>query len=47
MRGGSSKGLYFRKQDLPADEALRDRVLVAAMGSDARQIDGARRRAIR
>ena len=41
MRGGSSKGLYFRKEDLPADEALRDRVIVAAMGSDARQIDGA------
>ena len=41
MRGGSSKGLYFRREDLPADEALRDRVLVAAMGSDARQIDGA------
>ena len=41
MRGGSSKGLYFRKEDLPADDALRDRVLVAAMGTDARQIDGA------
>jgi 4-oxalomesaconate tautomerase len=41
MRGGSSKGLYFRKEDLPADEAVRDRVLVAALGSDARQIDGA------
>ena len=41
MRGGSSKGLYFRKEDLPADAALRDRVIVAAMGSDARQIDGA------
>ncbi len=41
MRGGSSKGLYFRREDLPSDEALRDRVLVAAMGSDARQIDGA------
>jgi 4-oxalomesaconate tautomerase len=41
MRGGSSKGLYFRAEDLPADEALRDRVLVAAMGADARQIDGA------
>jgi 4-oxalomesaconate tautomerase len=41
MRGGSSKGLYFRKEDLPADEALRDRVIVAAVGSDARQIDGA------
>jgi 4-oxalomesaconate tautomerase len=41
MRGGSSKGLYFRREDLPSDESLRDRVLVAAMGSDARQIDGA------
>ena len=41
MRGGSSKGLYFLKEDLPADEALRDRVIVAAMGSDSRQIDGA------
>jgi 4-oxalomesaconate tautomerase len=41
MRGGSSKGLYFSKDDLPADEALRDRVLAAAMGTDARQIDGA------
>jgi 4-oxalomesaconate tautomerase len=41
MRGGSSKGLYFRREDLPADEAVRNRVLVAAMGSDARQIDGA------
>ncbi len=39
MRGGSSKGLYFRKADLPADPALRDRVLVAAMGADKRQID--------
>ena len=41
MRGGSSKGLYFRKEDLPADAAVRDRVLVAAMGVDSRQIDGA------
>ena len=41
MRGGSSKGLYFRAQDLPAAEDERDRVLVAAMGSDKRQIDGA------
>lgn len=40
MRGGSSKGLYFRKEDLPADPELRDRVLVAAMGEDKRQIDG-------
>lgn len=41
MRGGTSKGAYFLASDLPADTALRDRVLLAAMGSpDARQIDG-------
>ncbi|HVY35379.1 MAG TPA: 4-oxalomesaconate tautomerase [Caulobacteraceae bacterium] len=41
MRGGTSKGLYFLKDDLPADIALRDKVLMAAMGSpDERQIDG-------
>jgi 4-oxalomesaconate tautomerase len=41
MRGGTSKGLYFRASDLPADTATRDAVLLAAMGSpDARQIDG-------
>ena len=40
-RGGTSKGLYFLKDDLPADLAARDAVLLAAMGSpDARQIDG-------
>jgi len=41
MRGGSSKGLYFKAEDLPADEAARDRILVTAMGADKRQIDGA------
>jgi 4-oxalomesaconate tautomerase len=41
MRGGTSKGLYFKAHDLPADRAARDAVLLAAMGSpDARQIDG-------
>lgn len=41
MRGGTSKGLYFLAEDLPADPAARDAVLLAAMGSpDARQIDG-------
>ncbi|MCB1739182.1 MAG: 4-oxalomesaconate tautomerase [Gammaproteobacteria bacterium] len=41
MRGGTSKGLYFDQRDLPADPAMRDRVLLAAMGSpDDRQIDG-------
>ena len=41
MRGGTSKGLYFHASDLPGDRTLRDRVLLAAMGSpDVRQIDG-------
>ena len=40
MRGGSSKGLYFHAHDLPADPDVRNRVLVAAMGADGRQIDG-------
>ena len=41
MRGGTSKGPYFRMRDLPAEPALRDRVLLSVMGSpDARQIDG-------
>jgi len=41
MRGGTSRGPYFRAEDLPADTARRDRVLLAAMGSpDLRQIDG-------
>ncbi len=41
MRGGTSRGPYFLAEDLPADTATRDRVLLAAMGSpDLRQIDG-------
>ena len=41
MRGGTSKGAYFVASDLPSDEAARDRVLMAVMGSpDPRQIDG-------
>jgi 4-oxalomesaconate tautomerase len=41
MRGGTSKGLYFHAADLPDDARLRDRILLAAMGSpDLRQIDG-------
>jgi 4-oxalomesaconate tautomerase len=41
MRGGTSKGLYFHADDLPTCRELRDRVLLAAMGSpDKRQIDG-------
>lgn len=44
LRGGSSKGVYFRASDLPADEALRNRIVLAAMEGvgvgDPRQIDG-------
>ena len=41
MRGGTSKGLYFDANDFPTDQELRDRILLAAMGSpDPRQIDG-------
>jgi 4-oxalomesaconate tautomerase len=41
MRGGTSKGLYFNVRDLPGERSVRDRVLLAAMGSpDIRQIDG-------
>ncbi len=41
MRGGSSKGGYFLKDDLPADPAERDAFLLRIMGSpDPRQIDG-------
>ncbi len=41
MRGGSSKGLFFLSESLPADSTMRDRMLLAAMGSpDVRQIDG-------
>ena len=41
MRGGTSKGPFFLESDLPGDIAMRDKVLLAAMGSpDKRQIDG-------
>jgi 4-oxalomesaconate tautomerase len=41
MRGGTSKGLYFLAEDLPADPIERDDVLLRLMGSpDERQIDG-------
>ncbi|MEN9717367.1 MAG: hypothetical protein RIQ99_245 [Pseudomonadota bacterium] len=41
MRGGTSKGGYFLKDDLPADPAVRDTFLLAMMGSpDPVQIDG-------
>lgn len=41
MRGGTSKGLYFLRDDLPADIGRRDKLLLSAMGSPHdRQIDG-------
>jgi 4-oxalomesaconate tautomerase len=41
MRGGTSKGAYFLKEDLPGDAAERDELLLQVVGSpDARQIDG-------
>lgn len=41
MRGGTSRGLYFNKADLPDDRSLWDGILLAAFGSpDPRQVDG-------
>jgi 4-oxalomesaconate tautomerase len=41
MRGGTSRGPFFKATDLPADTAMRDRVLLAVMGSPhPHQIDG-------
>ena len=44
LRSGSSKGLYFKRSDLPEDVAARDAVLIAAMegvtDGDERQVDG-------
>jgi 4-oxalomesaconate tautomerase len=41
MRGGTSKGAFFVAEDLPADPAARNALLLRIMGSpDVRQIDG-------
>jgi 4-oxalomesaconate tautomerase len=41
MRGGTSKGGYFLKEDLPENVAERDALMLRAMGSpDPNQIDG-------
>jgi 2-methylaconitate cis-trans-isomerase PrpF len=43
MRGGTSKAVFFKDEDLPADPEVRDRVILAAFGSPdpyGRQIDG-------
>lgn len=41
MRGGTSRGLVFRREALPLDESLWDLLFLAAIGSpDVRQLDG-------
>lgn len=43
MRGGTSKALVFREQDLPAGRAARDAIFLAAMGApdpNGRNLDG-------
>lgn len=41
LRGGTSRGLYFTADDLPADPRERDELLLRLMGTpDPRQIDG-------
>jgi len=40
IRGGSSKGIYFNKKDLPKDIKLRDEIILSIVGRDSRQIDG-------
>ena len=41
MRGGTSKGLYFLKDDIPTDIAKRENFLLSVFGSpDNLQING-------
>ncbi|NVM22846.1 MAG: 3-methylitaconate isomerase [Desulfobacterales bacterium] len=41
MRGGTSKAVFFMRNDLPKDEELRDRVIRRVFGApDVREIDG-------
>ena len=41
MRGGTSKGIFFHRNDLPQDKALRDKVIMRVFGApDPREIDG-------
>jgi len=41
LRGGTSKGIYIKANDLPADPVQRDEVILRIFGSpDVRQIDG-------
>ncbi len=41
MRGGTSKAMFLREEDLPQDKAKRDQIILKVFGSpDVRQIDG-------
>lgn len=41
MRGGTSKGIYIKENDLPTDQKERDELILRIFGSpDVRQIDG-------
>ena len=41
MRGGTSKAVFFKRNELPEDPVLRDKIILAVFGSpDLRQIDG-------
>jgi 2-methylaconitate cis-trans-isomerase PrpF len=41
MRGGTSKGIFFHRNDLPQEKSLRDKVIMRVFGApDPREIDG-------
>jgi 2-methylaconitate cis-trans-isomerase PrpF len=43
MRGGTSRGVFFHRSDLPGDPAVRDRVILKAFGGGdpyGQQVDG-------
>ena len=43
MRGGTSRGIFFHREDLPADPEIRDRLILKVFGGGdpyGRQIDG-------
>ena len=41
LRGGTSKGIYLKEADIPADPAAREKTILSIFGSpDRRQIDG-------
>jgi hypothetical protein len=41
IRGGTSKGIFFLRNDLPKEEKLRDKIILCIFGApDVREIDG-------